>query len=118
MHYRRWYRRGDPLISERPTRPMLDRCLDKIDFTTSLQGCWLWTGAKAGKGYGAIWQGSSARMTYAHRAIYESMIGAIPDELELDHLCRNHACVNPDHLEPVTHSENLRRGYRARRGHT
>lgn len=47
----------------------------------------------------------------AHRAVYEALVGPIPPELELDHLCRNPACVNPAHLEPVTRKENVRRGY-------
>jgi hypothetical protein len=42
--------------------------------------------------------------------MYEQHFGSIPENLELDHLCRNPACVRPDHLEPVTHLENLRRG--------
>ena len=46
----------------------------------------------------------------AHRAVYEAIIGAIPDGLQLDHLCRVRACVNPAHLEPVTCRENIRRG--------
>ncbi len=47
----------------------------------------------------------------AHRVVYELLIGLIPENMELDHLCRNTWCVNPDHLEPVTHSENIRRAY-------
>jgi hypothetical protein len=46
----------------------------------------------------------------AHRAVYETFVEAVPEGLELDHLCRNTGCVNPDHLEPVTHAENMRRG--------
>jgi hypothetical protein len=51
------------------------------------------------------------RPVRAHRFAYENLVGEIPDGLALDHLCRNPRCVNPDHLEPVTHAENVRRGY-------
>ena len=49
-------------------------------------------------------------MVYAHRVAYEIIKGKIPDGLDLDHLCRNKVCVNPDHLEAVTRRENLMRG--------
>jgi len=67
-------------------------------------GCWIWQGPKNNRGYG--WWGRKL----AHRRMYESIRGPIPKGLELDHLCRVTACVNPDHLEPVTHAENVRRG--------
>lgn len=77
-------------------------------------GCVLWFGADNGRGYGVILVGSrsdgSRRLTYAHRAAYEIARGPIPDGMHLDHLCRTPACINPDHLEPVTCRENLRRG--------
>jgi hypothetical protein len=47
----------------------------------------------------------------AHRVVYETLAGPVPDGLELDHLCRQKACVNPQHLEPVTHRENMRRRF-------
>lgn len=50
------------------------------------------------------------RVKYAHRAMYEQEVGPITEGLELDHLCRQTMCVNPSHLEPVTHAVNLRRG--------
>lgn len=72
-----------------------------------MSGCWLWTGA-ASNGYGQI-RLSPAAPSWAHRVVFETFVGPIPTELELDHLCRNTMCVNPVHLEPVTHLENMHR---------
>ena len=74
-------------------------------------GCWLWTAATNGNGYGVIRLGPRpASMGYAHRVSYELHKGPIPEGLVIDHLCRVTLCVNPDHLEVVTHRENLLRG--------
>lgn len=69
-------------------------------------GCWLWTGAATDRGYGRVWVHAAQRAIPAYRALYELENGPVPDGLELDHLCRVPACVNPAHLEPVTHKEN------------
>lgn len=74
--------------------------------------CWVWQRALDKQGYGCAW--SEQRLRGAHRVIYELLVGPIPDGLELDHLCRVPACVNPDHLEPVSRSENIRRGLGAK----
>lgn len=71
-------------------------------------GCWEWTGTILDSGYGQYW--SDGRGVYAHRYVYEQLVGPIPDGLTLDHLCRNRRCVNPAHLEPVTHRTNIHRG--------
>jgi len=65
--------------------------------------CWRWQGLMRPDGYGK----HAGRQ--AHRVVYENLVGPIPEGLELDHLCRNKSCVNPDHLEPVTREENARR---------
>jgi hypothetical protein len=71
-------------------------------------GCWLWTASADQKGYGFFWLNGKLRR--AHAAAYELLVGQIPLGLELDHLCSVRCCVNPDHLEPVTHRENIKRG--------
>jgi len=69
--------------------------------------CWYWRGAIGKNGYGRF---SRNPIHLAHRWAYEAVIGAIPDGLQLDHLCRHRDCVNPAHLEPVTNRQNWERG--------
>jgi hypothetical protein len=81
-------------------------------------GCWLWmAGWDPETEYGDFWNG--VRQIKAHRASYEIYIGPIPDKHQIDHLCRVRSCVNPSHLQVVTHSVNQerRRTTHCKRGH-
>lgn len=85
-----------------------ERFWSKVEKTTD--GCWLWQGGMYSNGYGQFALGGTPRRTaLAHRMAYEQCVGPIPQGKDLDHLCRVRHCVNPEHLEPVTRSENLLR---------
>lgn len=75
--------------------------------------CWIFTGSLTRRGYGQI--RLRGKTVSAHRTAFTNRCGPIPDGLELDHLCVRPACVNPSHLEPVTHAENIRRSSAAAR---
>lgn len=77
----------------------------KVEKTDS---CWNWIGSISKSGYGKFTL--NQKPSYAHRASYELIKGKIPDGLQIDHLCRNRKCVNPEHLEVVTQQENKKRG--------
>ena len=74
--------------------------------------CWIWAGLMGDDDYGRFRLPRPNRERFtAHRVVYELLVEPIPGGLELDHLCRNHPCVNPAHLEPVTHRVNMLRSH-------
>lgn len=77
-------------------------------FDRAASGCWLWNAALHTGGYGIIT--INKKRLFAHRVMYELIVGPIPAGLHIDHLCRVRSCVNPMHLEPVTSAENTKRG--------
>lgn len=105
QHYRRLHRTGT--TGEPYPQTPEERFWLRVEPTGF---CWYWIGGKTkgSSGYGSFYWGG--KHTVAHRWAYEFLVGPIAEGLELDHLCRNHPCVNPDHLEPVTRAENVRRG--------
>lgn len=91
--------------------PLLERLLSKVE--PGWGGCWIFTGTISKQtGYGSlgVTEGDGqSRMRSAHRVSYELLVGKIADGLQLDHICRVRRCINPQHLEPVTPRENIRR---------
>lgn len=81
--------------------------LSPVEYIEDESGCWIWQRARYSTGYGVV--RLNGRMAHAHRIVFERHNGPVPEGLELDHLCGVRACVNPLHLEPVTHAENIRR---------
>ena len=73
--------------------------------------CWIWGNGKSPVDYARTSRGGTKMR--AHRFVFESFVGPIPDGLVIDHLCRVLRCVNPTHLEPVTQGENTLRGFGA-----
>jgi HNH endonuclease len=121
-HYGKWYRTGDPLVSSHPGWPanLLGNLL------VAEGGCVLFTAGGADTGYGQVFR--DGLVIYAHRAMYELMVGPIPEGLVLDHTCHNtdlscpggkdcwhRRCVNPAHLEAVPHLVNIRRAREPRK---
>lgn len=114
-HWQRWRRTGDPLgvgtgrgilheaRLQRAFWERIERCGPVSEYAPHLGPCWLWTG-RLHEGYG-IRSGKRA-----HVIAYQLLVGPVPEDQVLDHLCRVRHCVNPGHLEPVTRRENALRG--------
>lgn len=98
---------------------MKESLASRLDKWTCKSGdCWIWIGYRTKLGYGVICAGPKNR--FAHVVSYELAKGKVPEGLELDHQCDFPPCVNPDHLKPMTHHENLRKHHKkdcCNRGH-
>lgn len=96
-------------FGEMQAEQIADRFWSKVEISPS---CWMWMGKLDRHGYGKF-SITHDKHVFAHRLAFELMRSVIPNGLELDHLCRNPKCVNPDHLRIVTHLENMRAQFHA-----
>jgi hypothetical protein len=105
-------RRKSGRIVVQPKLSREERFWQKVDASGA---CWEWVASKNKDGYGTFNGGPALKTVGAHQYAWMLLVGPIGGGLELDHLCWNRACVSPEHLEPVPHKENVRRGKGTRR---
>ena len=97
--------RSEAILNKLEATPgRLRRFVASVEKSAGRDGCWIWTGALNSDGYGSYMDGIPV-----HRVAYRWFVGPVGEGFEIDHLCRNRACVNPHHMEPVTRTENMRR---------
>jgi len=98
------------LLAPRGIKGTFPSIADRID---AHGDCWEWTGCIHSAGYGMT--SVNRKTSLVHRVVWEALVGPIPKKLQIDHLCRNRKCCNPDHLDLVTTGENIRRGNTGRK---
>lgn len=97
------------IMGHRPPRDPAERFWEKVDKGEASQ-CWPWRAYLYANGYAMFTPIHGGPKVMAHRYAYEALVQPIPDEMTIDHLCRNRACCNPAHMEVVTRGENSTRG--------
>ena len=102
-HYRRWKKHDDPLAGRLGVGRSIEERLTYFSCLAE-SGCIEWTGALRADGYGQLYV--EGKMELAHRLSYQSVHGALDSSLEIDHICRNRKCINPEHLRQVDRSTN------------
>jgi hypothetical protein len=106
-HYHKLWKSGkitESMASDYWEESALERFNSQYEI---IHGCWVWKSYLSKIGYGRFY--FKGKLMLAHRYSYENFVGLIPDNMEVDHKCKNKSCVNPKHLEAVTHKENIRR---------
>lgn len=92
---------------------IMSRILERVDKVDGPMDtpCWIWRGPDSGDGRGGGYPRVSldGQTVAVHRVTFTHLHGYIPGKKQIDHVCRNRMCVNPDHLEMVTHKENQKR---------
>lgn len=94
-------------MQERKTKSPLMRFDSKV-YKQGIDNCWIWNGTRTTLGYGVF--SVDSKLIYVHRWAYEYFNKPIPENMTIDHICRNPSCVNPRHLEVVTQRINVQRG--------
>jgi HNH endonuclease len=114
-HYAQWYYqqvKAGLIVRTKNSRPLVERFMEKVDkngpvpaLCPELGPCWVWTASVNSNGYGKI--GVGGKLLAAHRLAYTHFVGEIPEGMEIRHHCDNPPCVNPAHLVPGTHGDNM-----------